>query len=143
MIEEAMTKYYKAMTLSERVSFLSHSLVDVMRETYEEKCSGGLDVLIRNVDAILGYGRELQARLKSEEMTAEITLQLAQLKETFMNSEGISEEFITGLEDLLKYAQECQEATENNEEAITARDMLLENMRRGMWLSEQRAISSI
>ena len=130
---------YEKMTAQEQSKFLAHSLVDLSQRIYSSKSVKGLEVLITNLETITDYARELYKELKKEEMTAEITGQLSELSEMFRKSDGISEDFVCGLEDLLKYAQECLEEDECNEDTELAEKSALENMKMLLWKSEKLA----
>lgn len=130
---------YERMTAQEQASLLAHSLVDLSQRIYKAKSSKGLEVLMMNLESITDYVRELYRDLRKTEMTEDITSQLSDLSEMLKDSDGISEDFICGLEDLLKYAQVCLEENERNEDTELAEKSALENMKILLWRSEQLA----
>ena len=92
-----------------------------------------------NLETVTEYARELHNKLRVSEMTAEVTEQLSSLSELLKSSGGISEDFVCGLEDLLKYAQDCLEEDERDEDTELAEKSALENMKMLLWKSEQLA----
>lgn len=98
-------KEYEAMSGIEQESFLAHASADLVQKLYYDNDMDGLIVVVKNLGAILEHAKNciecLEMLRREGDMYAKIYLLLE-----YMGKGGISEEFVSGLEELAERAQE-------------------------------------
>ena len=98
-------KGYEAMTLSEQESFIAHASADLVQRMYYENNREGLEVVIKNLTLVAERARDCLDCLDMLRREGDVYAKLYLLLE-YMGKDGISEEFVAGLEEITERAQE-------------------------------------
>lgn len=99
------TKEYSEMTVAGQEKFLSHASADLVQRMYYENNRTGLDVLVKNLEAVLTRARDCLYCLEMLSHEGDVYAKIYLLLE-YMGKGGVSEEFVSGLEELTERAQE-------------------------------------
>ena len=98
-------KEYSAMNIAGQENFLSHASADLVQKMYYENNRKGLEILIKNLEAVLERAKDCLDCLDMLKHEGDVYAKIYLLLE-YMGKGGISEEFVTGLEELTERAQE-------------------------------------
>ena len=96
---------YEAMNTAERENFLAHASADLIHKMYYENNGKGLDVFIKNMTAIVKRARDCLECLGILKREDDVYSKIYLLLE-YMSKRGISEEFVSELENITEFAQE-------------------------------------
>lgn len=98
-------KEYEAMSVVEQESFIAHASADLVQKMYYGNDSKGLEVFMKNLTAVRDRARDciecLGILRRENDVCAKIYLML-----DYLNKRGISEEVVSGLEEIADFAQE-------------------------------------
>ena len=119
-------KEYDEMSLFEQESFISHALVEMVQKLYYENNADGLTVVVKNLRVILSRAQDCLDCLDMLKREGDVYSKIYLLLE-YMGKGGISEEFVSGLEELTERAQE---ALAQNSGVIPAADEEREVLKR-------------
>ena len=119
-------KEYDEMSLFEQESFISHALVEMVQKLYYENNADGLTVVVKNLRVILSRAQDCLDCLDMLKREGDVYSKIYLLLE-YMGKGGISEEFVSGLEELTERAQE---ALAQNSGVIPVADEELEVLKR-------------
>ena len=97
---------YEAMSLSRQESFISHASVDLVQKMYYENNQEGLEVFVKNLTTVLERAKECIDCLDLLRQEGDVYAKIYLLLE-YMGKGGISEEFVSGPEELTERAQEA------------------------------------
>ena len=122
-----MSKNYRDVTIQERVGFLSHSAAELVQTMYYGRDVKGLEVLIKNFESVLEHARNCLSCLEILGQGGDVYSKIYMLLD-YLGQEGMTEEFVYGLEDLTEHAQECLGGEVSKEAEAAA----LRNMRKLM-----------
>ena len=117
---------YEGMSLFEQESFISHALVEIVQKLYYENDTDGLTVVVKNLRVILSRAQDCLDCLDMLKHEGDVYAKIYLLLE-YMGKGGISEEFVSGLEELTERAQE---ALARNSGVIPAADEEREVLKR-------------
>lgn len=99
-------KEYDNLNSTEQENFLAHSAANLAQKMYYDHDRKGLEVLVNNLETIAEHARNcldcLEILHKKGDVFAKIYLLLE-----YMGKGAISEEFVSGLEELTERAHEC------------------------------------
>lgn len=103
-----LLKEYEAMTISGQESFLAHASADLVQKMYYENNREGLEVIIKNLTVIIARAKDCLGCLDMLRQEGDVYAKIYLLLE-YMGKGGISEEFVSGLEELTELTQETLE----------------------------------
>lgn len=99
-------KEYDGMSLFEQESFISHALAEMVQKLYYENNADGLTVIVKNLTVLLSRAQDCLDCLDMLKREGDVYAKIYLLLE-YMGKGGISEEFVSGLEELTERAQEA------------------------------------
>ena len=114
-----MIQEYQNMTLAGQESFLAHSAAELVQSMYYGKDVKGLTVLIRNLETVTEYARNCLSCLDILRQKSSVYTKINLLLE-FLGQNGLSEEFVEGLQDISDKALDCLEGSPSEEEESLA-----------------------
>lgn len=96
---------YEDMTLKEKAGFVSHAVASLTEELYYVNDRTGLEVLIKNLELVLGHARDcldcLELIGKSDNVLKKVMLLLE-----YVGVKDMDEDFVHGLEEMTTQAHE-------------------------------------
>ena len=98
-------KEYAGMSAASQENFLAHASADLVQRMYYENDRKGLEVVIKNLMAITNRARDCLSCLEMLAHDGDVYSKIYLLVE-YAGRNGISEEFVSGLEELTERAQE-------------------------------------
>lgn len=138
--DELTGKEYQELTVQEQARFLTHSTAELTEKLFYGKDKTGLEAVIRSLDFLADYARNCVSCLEfvgdGKNPYRKIELLLG-----YLGQEGISEKFVSELEDITEEAQRYLETgdCEDEEQQKEAESSALENMRKLLDEAEKRA----
>ena len=99
-------KGYEAMDIAGQENFIAHASADLVQKMYYENNRKGLEVLVKNLKAIIERANDCIDCLDMLKREGDVYTKIYLLLE-YMGKGGISEEFVAGLEELTERAQEA------------------------------------
>lgn len=96
---------YEAMDVVGQESFLSHASVALVQKLYYENNRKGLEVVIKNLAVVLNRAQDCLDCLEMLNKEGDVFSKIYLLLE-YMSKGEISEEFVSGLEEITERAQE-------------------------------------
>ena len=99
-------KEYEALTVTGQESFLAHASADLVQKLYYENDMDGLMVLVKNLGVVLERAKNCIECLDMLRREGDVYSKIYLLLE-YMGRDGISEAFVSGLEELTGRAQEA------------------------------------
>ena len=99
-------KGYEAMDIAGQENFIAHASADLVQKMYYENNRKGLEVLVKNLKAIIERANDCIDCLDMLKREGDVYTKIYLLLE-YMGKGGISEEFVSGLEHLTEQAQEA------------------------------------
>lgn len=97
---------------SENGSFLAHSAAELAYKLYYNQDKGGLEKLARDLETVLTHTRNCIDCLSFLESQGESFAKIYLLLE-YMGHKGVSEEFVSNLEELAERARDCLDNDED------------------------------
>ena len=131
-------KNYDVSAVSEQVQAVICRAAELIETIFYGNDKKGLESVIRSFDFLAGHARRCKSCLEfigdGENPYKKIQLLLG-----YLGHEGISEDFVSELEELADEAHEYLETEEDEEETRAAEQAALENMRMLLDKAEKRA----
>lgn len=103
-------KEYEAMSVMEQESFIAHASADLVQKLYYGNDSKGLEVVVKNLTAVRDRAQNCLECLGILKRENDVCSKIYLLLE-YMSKSGISEEFVSGLEEIAEFAQEILSQT--------------------------------
>ena len=97
---------YEEMSVAGQESFIAHASADLVQKMYYENNRNGLEVFIKNLSTVLERAKDSLDCLEMLQREGDVYSKIYLLLE-YMGKGGISEEFVSGLEELTERAQEA------------------------------------
>ena len=127
-----------ASSIYEQVRLHSHKTAELIEAIFYGNDKAGLELLIRHLEFFVEHAKSCVSCLEfvgdGENPYKKIQLLLG-----YLGHEGISEDFVSELEEITDQAHEYLETEEDKEEMKAAEQAALENMRMLLDKSEKRA----
>lgn len=134
---------YKALTVQEQSLFLTHSTAELIEKLFYGDDMKGLEVAVKSLDFLADYARNCVSCLEFVGH-GDNTYKKIQLLLGYLGREGISEKFVSELEDMTEEAQRYLETNDcgDSEEQRKAETAALNNLRMLMDRQEKEVAES-
>lgn len=97
---------FNKLDINERESFIAHATADIIQAMYYSNNRYGLNVLAKNLDTLLERANDCIDCLDMLHKEGDVYSKIYLLLE-YMGKDGVTQQFVDGLEELTVHAQEC------------------------------------
>ena len=122
-------KEFQALSPLEQENFIAHAAANLTQAMYYGHDQKGLEVLIKNMETIAEQARNCLDCLVILHQKGDVFAKIYLLLE-YMSKDGVTQDFVDGLEELTERAQECVQVQDAGGVTTDDERKVLENLRK-------------